>query len=241
VYADLEVAAIASGITGANKGDYHVRGFNLQRDVPAAKVVDLRTAAGQDACARCEGGTYRAFRGIEVGHVFYLGTRYSEPMKVTFLDADGKEKVMPMGCYGIGVTRVAAAAIEQHHDQDGIRWPMALAPFQVTIVTAGKEPELAQAAEKLEAELTALGVEVLYDDRDERAGLKFKDADLIGIPLRVTVGKRGLAEGKLELKARTEKEAQLVPVAEVAGRLKARIRADLAEGAALAAAGGAAL
>jgi prolyl-tRNA synthetase len=226
VYADPEVAAIASAITGANKTDYHVRGFNLNRDVPNAKLVDLRTAAEGDRCARCKKGTYRAYRGIEVGHVFYLGTKYSEPMKVTFLDADGKEKPMPMGCYGVGVTRIAAAAIEQHHDADGIRWPMALAPFQVVIVTAGKEPELAEAAEKLERELEAQGVEVLYDDRDERAGLKFKDADLIGIPLRVTVGKRGLAEGKLEVKGRGEKEARLLPAGEVARELIQTITAQ---------------
>ncbi|HZS41676.1 MAG TPA: proline--tRNA ligase [Polyangia bacterium] len=225
VYADYEVAAIANAITGANKTDYHVRGFNLERDVPGAKIVDLRTAAAGDRCARCEKGTYRAHRGIEVGHVFYLGTKYSEPMKVVFLDSDGKEKPMPMGCYGIGVTRIAAAAIEQHHDADGIRWPMALAPFQVAIVTAGKEPELAEAAEKLEGELERAGVEVLYDDRDERAGAKFKDADLIGIPLRVTVGKRGLAEGKLELKARGDKEARLVPAGELAGELQKLIAA----------------
>jgi prolyl-tRNA synthetase len=118
---------------------------------------------------------------------------------------------MIMGCYGIGVTRIAAAAIEQHHDDDGIKWPVALAPFQVVITTAGKEPELAEAAEALDKELTARGLEVLYDDRDERPGLKFKDADLIGIPIRVTVGKRGLAEGKLELKLRGDKEATLVP------------------------------
>ena len=136
---------------------------------------------------------------------------------------------MVMGCYGIGVTRIAAAAIEQHHDNDGIKWPMALAPFQVMITTAGKEPELAQAAETLERELAARGIEVLYDDRDERAGGKFKDADLLGIPLRVTVGKRGVAEGKLELKARGDKEATMVPIAQIADELQGRIRAALAK------------
>jgi prolyl-tRNA synthetase len=227
VYADPEVAAIASAITGANKTDYHVRGFNLTRDVPQAKLTDLRTAAGGDACPRCGKGTYKAYRGIEVGHVFFLGTKYSEPMKCNFLDADGKDKPMVMGCYGIGVTRIAAAAIEQNHDADGIRWPMALAPFQVLVVTAGKEPELAEAAERLEKELTARGIEVLYDDRDERAGAKFKDADLLGIPLRVTVGKRGLAEGKLEFKARGEKEARLVPVGEVVAELERAIQKEI--------------
>jgi prolyl-tRNA synthetase len=223
VYADPEVAAIPSGITGANKTDWHVRGFNLGRDVPGATIVDLRTAAAGDACARCAGGRYRAWRGIEVGHVFFLGTRYSEPMKVTFLDADGHDKPMLMGCYGIGVTRIAAAAIEQNHDADGIRWPMALAPFHVVIVTAGKEPELARVAEQLEDELGVRGIEVLYDDRDERPGAKFKDADLIGIPLRITVGKRGLAEGKVELKRRDQKEARLVPLGVVAAEVAERV------------------
>ena len=211
VYADLEVQDMGWAVTGANRTDYHVKGFNLGRDVPDAKAVDLRTAAAGDPCARCGSGHYRAYRGIEVGHVFYLGTKYSEPMKCNFLDAEGKSKPMIMGCYGIGVTRIAAAAVEQHHDADGIRWPMALAPFQVLIVTAGKEPELAAAAEVLEDDLTVRGIEVLYDDRDERAGGKFKDADLIGIPIRVTVGKRGLAEGKLEVKRRGDKEAVLIP------------------------------
>jgi prolyl-tRNA synthetase len=227
VYADFEVAAIPFAIAGANQADAHVMGLNLGRDCPEATLVDLRTAAAGDHCARCADGVYKAYRGIEVGHVFYLGTRYSEPMRVTFLDADGKEKAMEMGCYGIGVTRIAAAAIEQNHDPDGIRWPMALSPFHVAIVTAGKEPELAEAAERLERELEALGIEVLYDDRDERAGGKFKDADLIGIPLRITVGKRGLGEGKVEWKQRGEKEATLVPLGEVAGKAQAAVQAAL--------------
>jgi prolyl-tRNA synthetase len=223
IYADLEVAAIPYAITGANQSDAHVVGLNLGRDCPEAKIVDLRTAAAGDLCARCGVGHYRAHRGIEVGHVFYLGTRYSEPMKVTFLDADGKEKPMEMGCYGIGVTRICAAAIEQNHDPDGIRWPMALAPFHVEIVTAGKEAELAAAAEQLERDLEARGIEVLYDDRDERAGGKFKDADLIGIPLRITVGKRGLSEGKVEWKLRGGKDVELVALVEVAGKAEATV------------------
>jgi prolyl-tRNA synthetase len=230
VWADLEVPALAWAVTGANKTDYHVKGFNLGRDVPDAKIVDLRTAAAGDRCARCADGHYRAHRGIEVGHVFFLGTKYSDPMKVNFLDADGKDKPMIMGCYGIGVTRIAAAAIEQNHDDDGIKWPLALAPFQVVITTAGKEPELAAAAEALEAELTGRGLEVLYDDRDERPGLKFKDADLLGIPIRVTVGKRGLAEGKLELKLRHEKEATLVPRELIVAEIQKRVSQALEVG-----------
>ena len=228
VYADLEVAEIPFAFTGANQADHHVIGLNLGRDCPEAKLVDLRTAAAGDRCARCDEGVYKAYRGIEVGHVFYLGTRYSEPMKVVFLDADSKEKPMEMGCYGIGVTRIAAAAIEQNNDADGIRWPMALSPFHVHIVTAGKEPELAEAAEKLERELEARGIDVLYDDRDERPGGKFKDADLIGIPLRITVGKRGLAEGKIEWKLRGQKEPELVLVGEVAARVESAVKEALA-------------
>ncbi len=228
IYVDLEVAAIPFAITGANQADHHVLGFNLGRDCPDGKLVDLRMAAAGDRCARCETGAYRAHRGIEVGHVFYLGTRYSEPMGVTYLDVDGKEKPMEMGCYGIGVTRIAAAAIEQNHDQDGIRWPMALSPFHIEILTAGKEPELAETAEKLERELEAEGIEVLYDDRDERPGSKFKDADLLGIPLRITVGKRGLAENKVEWKRRGDKDAELVAIDEVLARVQSAVRAELA-------------
>jgi prolyl-tRNA synthetase len=227
VYADFEVAAMASLIAGANQTDHHVRGFNLKRDAATAQLCDLRLAAAGDRCARCDDGHYRAYRGIEVGHVFFLGTKYSAPMKCNFLDAEGKEQPMMMGCYGIGVTRIAAAAIEQHHDDDGVRWPMALAPFQVLIVTAGKEPELAGAAAALEAQLEARGIEVLYDDRDERAGAKFKDADLIGIPLRVTVGKRGLGEGKLELKRRGDAAATLVPVDAMANEIGRLIQESL--------------
>ena len=223
VYADPEVAAMPSAVTGANETDYHVKGFNLGRDVPDAHVVDLRTAAAGDPCARCATGHYRPFRGIEVGHVFFLGTKYSEPMKVHFLDADGKDKPMVMGCYGIGITRIAAAAVEQHHDKDGIRWPMALAPFQVILTTAGKEPELARAAEALEDELTVRGLEVLYDDRDERPGAKFKDADLLGIPIRVTIGKRALGEGEVELKLRDEPEARRVPLGIVGAEIAQRV------------------
>jgi prolyl-tRNA synthetase len=229
VLADYEVREMGWAITGANKTDHHVKGFNLGRDVPGAIGADLRTAAAGDVCARCGTGHYRAYRGIEVGHVFFLGTKYSEPMKVNFLDADGKDKPMVMGCYGIGVTRIAAAAIEQNHDDDGIKWPMALAPYHVIVTTAGKEPELAAAAERLEAELTARGIEVLYDDRDERPGAKFKDADLIGIPLRVTVGKRGLAEGKLELKRRGDKEATLVAENAVADEIGKLVKEGLRE------------
>jgi prolyl-tRNA synthetase len=211
-------------VAGANEKGHHVKNVVVHRDLHPVNELDVRVAQAGDVCGRCGKGHYRAYRGIEVGHVFFLGTKYSQPMKCNFLDADGQDKPMIMGCYGIGVTRIAAAAIEQNHDDNGIIWPMALAPFQVLIVTAGKEAELAAAAEKLEKELQERGIEVLYDDRDERGGVKFKDADLVGIPLRVTIGKRGLAEGKLELKGRREKEARLVPAGEIAAELEKLVR-----------------
>jgi prolyl-tRNA synthetase len=224
-FIDAEAAALDGPfVTGANERGHHLKNVLVHRDVHPVNVLDVRVAAAGDTCGRCGKGKYRAHRGIEVGHVFYLGTKYSEPMKCNFLDADGKDKPMIMGCYGIGVTRIAAAAIEQNHDDNGMVWPMALAPFQVLIVTAGKEAELAAAAENLEKELTARGIEVLYDDRDERGGVKFKDADLVGIPLRVTVGKRGLAEGKLELKGRRDKDPRLVPVGEIAAEVEKLVK-----------------
>src|SRR5262249_43245143 len=142
------------------------------------------------------------YRGIEVGQVFFLGTKYSKPMKVTFLDQDGQEKPAVMGTYGIGVTRIVASAIEQNHDKDGIIWPVPLAPFEVMVLALQQDAEVLAAAQKVYDELTAAGIEVLYDDRDERAGVKFKDADLIGIPFRIAVGKKGVAEGVVELKRR---------------------------------------
>jgi prolyl-tRNA synthetase len=223
VHADPEVAAIANAITGANKTDYHVRGFNLSRDVPEAKLTDLRTAAAGDRCARCAEGRYRAFRGIEVGQVFYLGRKYAEPMKCTFLDASGKEQVMTMGCYGIGITRIAAAAIEQNHDADGIIWPLPIAPFEVEIVAAGKEPDVTRVADELEVQLEAAGVEVLHDDRDERPGVKFKDADLLGMPIRVTVGKKALAENVVEVKRRRGGEVMKIGVASAAANIAALV------------------
>ena len=185
VFADAEVAAIASGITGANRTDHHARGFNLGRDVPAARIGDLRRAVAGDGCARCAGGAYRAAHGRIVAEVAGDVARLS-------IDA------------------LVACCVAQHHDADGIVWPAALAPFAVCVVAVGNEPEVADAAATLETALTALGIDVLYDDRDERAGAKFKDADLIGIPLRVTIGKRGLAEGALELKIRGDKETTMV-------------------------------
>jgi prolyl-tRNA synthetase len=191
-------------------------------------MVDLRVAGAGDRCPRCA-GRFVLQRGIEVGQVFYLGTKYSEALKATVSDADGKERVLEMGCYGIGVTRTIAAAIEQNHDDAGIIWPMPLAPFHVVVVPVNLTDERLRAtAERLYAELTARGVEVLLDDRDERPGVKFKDADLIGCPLRITVGPRALERGAVELKRRTEKAATEVPIAEVVARVAEMVAAGVA-------------
>ncbi len=222
VLADRRLASGAGFVAGANEEGFHLTNVVVGRDA-APRLVDVRTVRDGDACPRC-GGRLGTYRGIEGGHIFVLGTHYSAKMNCTFLDEDGKEKPVVMGCYGIGVSRLVATAIEQSHDQDGILWPLAIAPYHVVVVPAGKEPELLETAARLHDELERAGVEVLLDDRDERPGVKFKDADLLGVPLRVVVGKRGLAEGKLELKARNEKDASMVPIAEVASRLLERIR-----------------
>ena len=183
-----------------------------------------------DPCASCESGTLVSYKGIEAGHIFILGTHYTEKMGANFLDEQQQKKPIVMGCYGIGVSRLVATAIEQHNDADGLRWPMSLAPYHVHLVTLGKDEAVARAAQSIYDELWAKGIEVLWDDRDERPGVKFKDADLIGLPLRVTVGGKSLAAGNIELKARTEsdpKKADAVPVAEAVARIEALVRAAL--------------
>ncbi len=228
VIGDLDVRGMKDAATGANRADHHYVGVDVERDVKGVEWVDLRAAAAGDPCPRCEEGTFEAYSGIEVGHVFLLGTKYSEPMQCTYVAEDGQLRPMVMGCYGIGVTRVAAAAIEQNHDADGIIWPMSIAPFQVQVLTLAKDVEVVAAADMIYEGLKRAGVEVLYDDRDERAGAKFKDADLLGIPLRVAVGKKSLAEGKVEVKARTQKQAELVDLKSAAEVVAGRVRAELA-------------
>jgi prolyl-tRNA synthetase len=231
IYADLELSGATGAIAGANQVDYHVKGVDLARDVRVTEFTPLRVAEAGDRCARCLKGSYRAFRGIEVGHVFFLGTKYSEPMGCTFLDEEGKARPMVMGCYGIGITRVAAAAIEQNHDSDGIIWPVSIAPYEVALLPLGSgEGEIEAAAERLYQELGARGIEVMLDDRDERPGGKFKDADLIGFPLRVAIGKRSLQEGKVELKWRREKQAEAVPLDRAAETVAEKIAAEKRRG-----------
>jgi prolyl-tRNA synthetase len=227
VYADLALASLKDGVAGANQNDAHHLFVNVGRDYTPTAFADLRKARGGDMCGRC-GGTFDAHRGIEVGHVFYLGTKYSAAMNATVLDEEGKARPMEMGCYGIGVTRMLAAIIEQNHDENGIIWPMAVAPFHVIVLPLQvQEPEVVEAAEKIYKELAARGVEVLLDDRDLRAGGKFKDADLIGIPLRITVGGRGLKEGIVEVKGRREAEPVNIAIADVVEHVAARVFAEL--------------
>ena len=214
VVADHALASVGPMVTGANEADHHLTGVVVGRDFQPA-YADLRTAAAGDACGKC-GAPLQAARGIEVGHVFFLGTKYSAAMKAVFQDEQKQERPYVMGCYGIGVTRTAAAAIEQNHDDDGIRWPAPIAPFHVSLVQLSTDDEATAAARALYDGLRKDGVEVLWDDRDERPGVKFKDHDLIGNPVRVAVGGKGLKEGVVEVKLRTEgKDAmRKVPVAD---------------------------
>jgi prolyl-tRNA synthetase len=228
IVADLDVRGLEDAVAGANKPDTHLTGVSAERDLAHVEWADLRLAVEGDPCPRCAEGTFTRFDGIEVGHVFFLGTKYSEPMGCTYLGEDGQLRPMVMGCYGIGITRVAAAAIEQNHDADGIIWPMSLAPYQVELLTLqAKDAEVVRVADGLYEELRAAGIEVLYDDRDERPGAKFKDADLIGVPLRLAVGKKSLAEGKVELKPRRAKQAELIPAGDAAAIVAGRVRDEL--------------
>ena len=205
--------------TGANKDDHHLRGVDIARDIPVDEWFELRTVESGEGCPRCETGTLEVFKGMEIGHIFKLGTKYSESMGATVLTQDGKEVPIVMGSYGIGVERIMAAAVEQQHDDDGIIWPRSLAPFDVVVtITNMKQDEVRAAGEKLYEELQQGGLEVLLDDRDERAGVKFKDADLIGIPYRVTIGKK-VADGVVELFNRRTKQTEDVRIAEVAQKL----------------------
>jgi prolyl-tRNA synthetase len=216
----------ASGmVTGANENDFHLEGVDVDRDVLGhGAPADLRKVQAGEGCPAC-GGALDVFKALEVGHIFKLGTKYSESMKATVLAADGSQVPIVMGSYGIGVERIMAAAVELHHDENGIVWPLAIAPFHATVLTLGPEPELRAAAEEVVAALEREGVEALFDDREERAGVKFKDADLIGIPIRIAVGKKGLAGGQVEWKQRAGGEVELVPLGQVARKAAEAVRA----------------
>jgi prolyl-tRNA synthetase len=222
VLADLALSGMSNCVVGANEPDMHYVGANPGRDFTFDRTIDLRNVLAGDACPRCESGRMEIWRGIEVGHVFKLGTKYSEKLGATYLDADGKETIIFMGCYGIGIGRTVAASIEQNHDENGIIFPIPLAPFHCSVVALNpaKEKGVLAEAEEIYFKLEKLGIDVLFDDRDERPGIKFKDNDLIGIPLRIVVGSKGLAEGKVELKNRKSGEMQLLLIDEAIAQVK---------------------
>ncbi|MCK9172853.1 MAG: proline--tRNA ligase [Desulfuromonas thiophila] len=229
IIADRELSLLADFVVGANQADHHYRGVNLERDLQIGAFADLRQAQAGDGCPRCA-GYLQAWRGIEVGHVFKLGTKYSEALGATVLNAEGREEPLVMGCYGIGIGRTVASAIEQNHDENGIIFPMPIAPFQVLIVLLNPKEDAARAAaQQLYDQLLQAGIEVLFDDRDERPGSKFKDADLLGIPLRVTVGGRSLKEGVIEVQARADGQQWRLTQAETADWLCCQVRQALAE------------
>ena len=216
VYVDNEILALHDFVTGANKPSTHFTGVQVGRDLKIEKPGDIRTVRENDPCARCENGTYQVKRGIEVGHIFILGTKYSSAMKAVFLDQHGKENEMVMGCYGIGVGRTAAAAIEQNHDERGIIWPRNLAPFQIVIIPVNySKSELKEVCDSIYKQLQEMGIETLLDDRTDRLGVKLKDADLIGIPLQIIIGPKNLEAGQIEIKVRKTNDSNLYPYPQV--------------------------
>jgi prolyl-tRNA synthetase len=222
---DQSAANVVNGITGANETDHHLKHVQPGRDF-TGQVADIRSVREGDACPEC-GSPLGVYRGIEAGHIFLLGTHYSSKMGARYLDDKGELQTIVMGCYGIGVSRLVATTVEQHNDDNGIRWPMALAPFQVHVVQVGVEPEVVTAVAALEQALEQAGIEVLVDDREERPGVKFKDADLVGVPLRVTIGAKALKAGGVELKPRSEpnpKNVEILPLASAAETIITRVR-----------------
>lgn len=227
VIADRTVAKMADFVVGANEDEHHYTGANLGRDFPEPEVADLRNVVAGDPSPDGK-GTLEICRGIEVGHIFQLRTKYSEAMHCTFLDAEGRERPMEMGCYGIGVSRILGAAIEQNHDERGILWPAAIAPFEVVIcpIGAAKSPMVAEAAEAIYRDCLAAGLDVVLDDRNERPGAMFADWELVGVPWRVVVSERGLAAGRYEVQHRREREARTLPIGDVVAELAAAISAE---------------
>ena len=219
-----EMVQNANFIAGANKPDTHYKNANFPRDFQAEIVADIANAEAGHACPRC-GKALAASRGIEVGHVFKLGTIFSETLGAHYLDRDGVRKPIVMGSYGIGVGRLLAAAIEQNHDEQGIIWPAPIAPYQVHLVTlAGKDTSIVETSDRLYQTLLDADIEVLYDDRDERAGVKFADADLIGLPLRLTVSAKSIGKGGIELKRRDSKDAEIVAESDLLARLRTEMQ-----------------
>jgi prolyl-tRNA synthetase len=227
IYADSSLQTAANLVAGANEDHFHYTNVNPERDLAIKEFADLRQVTPADSCSRC-GAPLEFLRGIEVGHVFKLGYKYSQAMNATYLDAQGQEKPMYMGCYGIGVSRIVAAAIEQNNDPDGIIFPIPLAPFQILLVPiAVNDTKTMETAGRLYADLTNGGVEVLFDDRDERPGIKFKDADLLGIPYRVVLGPKTLAKNAAEVRSRRTREMELIPLQTLVDELRHRIQAEM--------------
>ncbi|MHB8108864.1 MAG: proline--tRNA ligase [Syntrophorhabdaceae bacterium] len=219
LYADMDLKYMDNFVVGGNERDVHITDVNVG-DFVVKGFYDIKVAVAGDKCPRCDTGTLVATRGIEVGHIFKLGLKYSKAMNATFLDSEGKDQFMIMGCYGIGVGRTVAAAIEQGNDENGMILPLPIAPFEVDVLPVNTtHAESMKIAREIYDELCANGVDAIIDDRDERPGVKFKDCDLIGIPLRITIGERGLKEGIVEIKRRDSKEFEKVPHAEAAGRI----------------------
>ena len=224
--ADESIRDAVNAVTGAGRRDYHVAGFVLRRDAKVHEWASFAQARAGDPCLRC-GKPLEIARGIEVGHIFKLGTKYSKALRCEYTDEKGETKPAVMGTYGIGVGRTMASAVEQHHDADGIVWPIALAPFEVVLVSLNASDEgTRREADGLYEALTASGLEVFYDDRDERPGVKFKDADLIGFPIRVNVGGRALKEGNVEVVSRKDRSVRLVPKADAAAAVR-QLRQEL--------------
>jgi prolyl-tRNA synthetase len=229
VLIDPDAASVLDGITGANKTDYHLKHVQFGRDFEAV-VAPIRAMTAGDACPKCGSGV-GIFRGIEAGHIFVLGTHYTSKMGAVFLDDKGEKRPIVMGCYGIGISRLIATIVEQHADENGILWPTTVAPYPVHIVQVGESEQVKAAVKELEDKFLAQGIEPLIDDREERPGVKFKDADLVGCPYRITVGERGLKDGVVEFKPRTEpnpKAAENLPLSSAADIVAQKIRADIA-------------
>jgi prolyl-tRNA synthetase len=214
IIADEQLRGRKRMTTGANKDGYHLRGVDIERDITVTKWEDLRTAGPGEQSPK-GGGELQMTRCIELGHVFKLGNKYTKAMNCTFLDENGKSQIMEMGCYGIGVSRIVASIAEAYHDERGVFWPAEVAPFDVHLLLVDKDEELVAAAEKLYTDLRAAKVDVLFDDRNERPGSKFADADLFGIPVQVVIGKTTRESGEAEIRQRKDKSSRNVPLADV--------------------------
>jgi prolyl-tRNA synthetase len=227
IVADTSLRQGNNFVAGANRVDYHMKNVNYPRDFRVDLWQDIASAYEGAVCVRCS-GILHTIHGSEAGHIFKLGKKYSELLGATFLDADGISRPLLMGSYGIGISRLMAIVVEQHHDEKGIIWPFSIAPYHVALIGLELDtPETSQAAEQLYADMMAAGIEVLFDDRAESAGVKFNDADLIGLPLRVVVSKRSLKNGGIELKLRSQKESRIVPLAGAIQVIQEEIRCGI--------------